>query len=56
MTSAALPAGTIAEEPDRLGLSGYVTCLLGIVWREVMRFLHQRERFFSALVRHARFV
>ncbi|MDO9383010.1 MAG: ABC transporter permease [Hyphomicrobiaceae bacterium] len=51
MTTAALPAGTIAEEPDRLGFGGYVTCLLGIVWREVMRFLHQRERFFSALVR-----
>jgi ABC-2 type transport system permease protein len=26
-------------------------CLLGIVWRESLRFLHQRERFISALVR-----
>ncbi|MGC2856925.1 ABC transporter permease [Novispirillum sp. DQ9] len=26
-------------------------CLRGIVWREVLRFLHQRERFFGALVR-----
>jgi ABC-2 type transport system permease protein len=35
----------------RLGLGGYITCFRGIVWREVLRFLHQRERFFSALVR-----
>ena len=26
-------------------------CLYGIVWRESLRFLHQRERFVSALVR-----
>jgi ABC-2 type transport system permease protein len=26
-------------------------CLQGIVWREALRFLHQRERFVSALVR-----
>ena len=26
-------------------------CLTGIVWREALRFLHQRERFVSALVR-----
>jgi ABC-2 type transport system permease protein len=29
----------------------YVVCLKGIVWREGLRFLHQRERFVSALVR-----
>src|SRR5437667_7320885 len=29
----------------------YVTCLNGIVWREALRFIHQRERFISALVR-----
>jgi ABC-2 type transport system permease protein len=29
----------------------YLTCLLGIVWRESLRFLHQRERFIAALVR-----
>src|SRR5919198_5299092 len=29
----------------------YLTCLNGIVWREALRFLHQRERFISALVR-----
>jgi ABC-2 type transport system permease protein len=32
-------------------LPQYVTCLKGIVWRESLRFLHQRERFISALVR-----
>src|SRR2546421_4180975 len=29
----------------------YATCLKGIVWREALRFLHQRERFVAALVR-----
>jgi ABC-2 type transport system permease protein len=29
----------------------YAICLNGIVWREALRFLHQRERFVSALVR-----
>jgi ABC-2 type transport system permease protein len=29
----------------------YAVCLKGIVWREGLRFLHQRERFISALVR-----
>jgi ABC-2 type transport system permease protein len=29
----------------------YATCLIGIVWRESLRFLHQRERFVAALVR-----
>jgi ABC-2 type transport system permease protein len=32
-------------------LSQYIICLNGIVWRESLRFLHQRERFISALVR-----
>lgn len=36
---------------ERLGLAAYVNCFRGIVWREVLRFLHQRERFLSALVR-----
>jgi ABC-2 type transport system permease protein len=35
----------------RLGPMAYLVCFRGIVWREVLRFLHQRERFFSALVR-----
>lgn len=29
----------------------YTICLTGIVWRESLRFLHQRERFIAALVR-----
>ena len=29
----------------------YAVCLGGVVWREGLRFLHQRERFVSALVR-----
>jgi ABC-2 type transport system permease protein len=32
-------------------LGQYAVCLKGIVWREALRFLHQRERFVSALVR-----
>ena len=31
--------------------SQYAVCLKGIVWREALRFLHQRERFVAALVR-----
>jgi ABC-2 type transport system permease protein len=39
--------------PSQAGFSvaEYITCLNGIVWREALRFLHQRERFVSALVR-----
>ena len=40
-----------ADDMKRLGPIGYLNCFRGIVWREVLRFLHQRERFFSALVR-----
>jgi ABC-2 type transport system permease protein len=32
-------------------LREYLVCLRGIVWREGLRFLHQRERFVAALVR-----
>lgn len=35
----------------RLGLGGWLVCLGGIVWREALRFVHQKERFLSALVR-----
>jgi ABC-2 type transport system permease protein len=35
----------------RLSPAQYAICLTGIVWREALRFLHQRERFVSALVR-----
>lgn len=45
-------AEAIEEQAQRkLTLGGYINCFRGIVWREVLRFLHQRERFFSALVR-----
>jgi ABC-2 type transport system permease protein len=40
-----------ALPPRRLGASGYAVCLTGIVARELLRFVHQKERFFSALVR-----
>src|ERR1700729_2134534 len=39
-------------EPERpFGWTQRLICLYGIVWRESLRFLHQRERFISALVR-----
>jgi len=34
-----------------LGVAAYLRCLGGIMWRESLRFLHQRGRFISALVR-----
>jgi len=37
--------------PHGFPLSAYLICFRGIVWREALRFLHQRERFVSALVR-----
>ncbi|HUI97272.1 MAG TPA: ABC transporter permease [Xanthobacteraceae bacterium] len=37
--------------PRGFTLAQYAICLKGIVWREALRFLHQRERFVSALVR-----
>jgi ABC-2 type transport system permease protein len=44
----------VADSPRiRSGFSirEYAICFTGIVWRETLRFLHQRERFISALVR-----
>jgi ABC-2 type transport system permease protein len=35
----------------QMGTGAYLACFNGIVWREMLRFLHQRERFLSALVR-----
>jgi ABC-2 type transport system permease protein len=32
-------------------MSTYARAFLGIVWREILRFIHQRERFLAALVR-----
>jgi ABC-2 type transport system permease protein len=43
--------GSALPEVKKLTLAGYIACFKGIVWREVLRYLHQRERFFSALVR-----
>jgi ABC-2 type transport system permease protein len=40
-----------AFSPRRLPPAAWLICLKGIVWRESLRFLHQRERFVSALVR-----
>jgi ABC-2 type transport system permease protein len=40
-----------ASTTGRLSLAAYFICLKGICWREGLRFLHQRERFVSALVR-----
>src|SRR5436305_9926602 len=40
-----------AQSPAGFSTGQYVICLVGIVWRESLRFLHQRERFISALVR-----
>jgi ABC-2 type transport system permease protein len=42
--------GSTAERSG-FSLRNYAICLSGIVWREGLRFLHQRERFISALVR-----
>jgi ABC-2 type transport system permease protein len=42
----------VAARPQReVTAKGYLVCLTGIVWREGLRFLHQRGRFLSALVR-----
>jgi ABC-2 type transport system permease protein len=40
-----------ATKQSGFSLAEYAICLKGIVWREALRFLHQRERFVSALVR-----
>lgn len=48
-TRAGVPG--LAEERPGFPLVAWMICLKGIVWREALRFLHQRERFVSALVR-----
>lgn len=44
---------TISETAHsrNLGIVAYWRCLIGIMWREGLRFVHQRERFVAALVR-----
>jgi len=46
-----MTSAIIKDRPTGFSLAQYLTCLNGIVWREALRFLHQRERFVSALVR-----
>jgi ABC-2 type transport system permease protein len=48
---AAAPTSSWEQDRPRLGFMAYYACFKGIVWREVLRYLHQRERFLSALVR-----
>ncbi|MGF7161992.1 ABC-2 type transport system permease protein [Rhodoligotrophos appendicifer] len=45
--------GAVARSrgPRELTLRHYLICLFGIMRREALRFTHQRERFFAALVR-----
>ncbi len=42
---------TLAPRAAGFAAAQYLICLKGIVWREGLRFVHQRERFISALVR-----
>jgi ABC-2 type transport system permease protein len=53
MTEIAEHAVTTADMPvaRTIGLGGYLTCLSGITKRELLKFVNQKERFFSALVR-----
>ena len=52
MTIDAIHTGATGDIAQRkLGPRAYLACFNGIVGREVLRYLHQRERFLSALVR-----
>ncbi len=44
-------SATAIREERGFTAAQYFVCLRGIVWREALRFVHQRERFISALVR-----
>jgi ABC-2 type transport system permease protein len=46
-----LSAASLPDQPRPFGAARLWICLQGIVWRESLRFLQQRERFISALVR-----
>jgi ABC-2 type transport system permease protein len=47
-----MSSSMLAPAPQSgFSLAQYAICLKGIVWRETLRFLHQRERFVAALVR-----
>ena len=47
----AMSSSTVHHNQAGFWVAEYAICLNGIVWREALRFLHQRERFVSALVR-----
>jgi ABC-2 type transport system permease protein len=42
---------SVGAAPRGFTAAQYLICLRGILWREALRFVHQRERFISALVR-----
>ena len=46
-----MSASAINDERRGFTVRQYLICLHGIAWRETLRFVHQRERFISALVR-----
>src|ERR1700684_1380183 len=46
-----MTSATLDQARRGFSFAEYATCLRGIVWREALRFHHQRERFVSALVR-----
>src|ERR1700692_1578015 len=46
-----MSAATAHDGPTGFSIAQYLSCMNGIVWREGLRFVHQRERFISALVR-----
>ena len=46
-----MTSATIRHRAAGFSLAHYAICLKGIAWREGLRFLQQRERFVSALVR-----
>ena len=48
---AGMAEATAGSAADSYGAGAYLICLRGIVWREALRFIHQRERFVAALVR-----
>ena len=51
MSAASVAPETRTPTRSHFTLRHYAICMTGIVWREGLRFLHQRERFISALVR-----
>jgi ABC-2 type transport system permease protein len=44
-------SASVIREERGFTVAQHLICLRGIVWREALRFVHQRERFISALVR-----